>query len=324
MVAAKETDVYRTDSKLRGTLLNPTQRENLIKPYLPSPPTTSRSSPQSPWRIRALIKQQVHFLVFTIIHTLFSLYIRLRQTYHALIDRVFTILYYHHRAPELIQQDVRGLTRIPEHLSVILELKGEERGSTGLERLIDEVAEISAWCACVGIPMLSVFESTGILKKYLSTTHRTVSSKLHAYFGRRIPALQTRAPHGPALLNGGGVENAGSCLGQDHISILLLSSEDGRSTLVDLTKTLAEMSQRHKLSPDDISRELIDAEITESVMGEPDLLVLFGPNVGLQGYPPWQVRLTEIFHVQDNSGVGYQVFLRALHRYAKAQMRFGR
>lgn len=112
--------------------------------------------------------------------------------------------------------------------------------------------------------------------------------------------------------------------GQGHISILLLSSEDSRSTLVDLTKTLAEMSQRNKLSPNDISRDLIDAEISESVMGEPDLLVLFGPNVSLQGYPPWQVRLTEIFHVQDNSGVGYQVFLRALHRYAKAQMRFGR
>ena len=93
---------------------------------------------------------------------------------------------------------------------------------------------------------------------------------------------------------------------------------------MDLTKTLSEMSQRKKLSSDDISLDLIDAEINESVMGEPDLLVLFGPNVELQGYPPWQIRLTEIFHVQDNAGVGYQVFLRALHNYAKAQMRFGR
>ena len=84
------------------------------------------------------------------------------------------------------------------------------------------------------------------------------------------------------------------------------------------------MSQRKKLSSNDISLDLVDAEITESVMGEPDLLVLFGPNVELQGYPPWQVRLTEIFHVQDNIGVGYQVFLRALYNYAKAQMRFGR
>lgn len=113
-------------------------------------------------------------------------------------------------------------------------------------------------------------------------------------------------------------------IGKDHLSILLLSAEDGRSTLVDLTKTLTEMSQRRKLSADDISLDLIDAEISESVMGEPDLLVLFSPNVQLQGYPPWQVRLTEIFHVADNSGVGYQVFLRALHSYAKAQMRFGR
>lgn len=59
-------------------------------------------------------------------------------------------------------------------------------------------------------------------------------------------------------------------------------------------------------------------------MGEPDLLVLFGPTVELSGYPPWQLRLTEIFHVQDNAGVGYQVFLRALYNYANAQMRFGR
>ena len=109
-----------------------------------------------------------------------------------------------------------------------------------------------------------------------------------------------------------------------HLSVLLLSEEDGRDSLVDLTKTLAEMSQRSKLSPKDINVELVDAELSESVMGEPDLLVLFSPTAELSGYPPWQIRLTEIFHVQDNHGVGYQVFLRALYNYANAQMRFGR
>lgn len=84
------------------------------------------------------------------------------------------------------------------------------------------------------------------------------------------------------------------------------------------------MAQRNKITPNDISIDLIDAELTESVMGEPDLLVLFSPNVDLHGYPPWQLRLTEIFHIQDNSGVGYLVFLRALHSYARAEMKFGR
>lgn len=53
------------------------------------------------------------------------------------------------------------MSRMPEHLSVILELKGEERGSARLETLMDEVAEIAAWSACVGIPLLSIYEKTG-------------------------------------------------------------------------------------------------------------------------------------------------------------------
>lgn len=109
-----------------------------------------------------------------------------------------------------------------------------------------------------------------------------------------------------------------------HLTILLISATDGRQTLVDLTRTLASMAQEGKLLPADISTELIDAEISESVMSEPDLLLLFGDRTVLEGYPPWQVRLTEIYGVQDHvGGVEYAVFLRGLYRFAKAEMRFG-
>ena len=84
------------------------------------------------------------------------------------------------------------------------------------------------------------------------------------------------------------------------------------------------MAQHGKLTPNDISLDLVDAEITESVMEEPELLVLFGPHVELKGYPPWQLRLTEIYHSQDNTGVEYLVWLKGLYKLAKAQMRFGR
>jgi dehydrodolichyl diphosphate syntase complex subunit NUS1 len=84
------------------------------------------------------------------------------------------------------------------------------------------------------------------------------------------------------------------------------------------------MAQKGKISSEDVTAELVNAELSESVMDEPQLLVLFGPSVELDGYPPWQVRLTEIYNVQDNNGVGYQVFLRALYNFADAQMRFGR
>ena len=140
------------------------------------------------------------------------------------------------------------------------------------------------------------------------------------------------------------------------MNLLLLSSIDGRDTLVDLTRTLTEMSQAHKLRPSDITSELINTEIcaTTSISslrhvhmsngngspdtagidsGEPDLLIIFGPHVRLDGYPPWQVRLSEIFCVGDSGGdvsgrvgarVEYQGFLRGLWRYAGADLKFGR
>lgn len=109
-----------------------------------------------------------------------------------------------------------------------------------------------------------------------------------------------------------------------RLKLHLISSQDGRDSVVDLTRTLAEMSQKGKLSPHDISMELVDAELSEGIMSEPDLLIVSGPHVELSGYPPWQIRLTEIFCLQDNESFGYQVFLKALKRYASAKFRRGK
>ena len=169
MVAARETEIYRRDAKKQGQLLTPKEREDLIKPYLPPVPSAAplplkrrKSQPA-----RTFLKTQLYLLIFTLIHTVFSLYVRIRQTYHAVHDRLFAVLFYHHRTPELIRKDVRSLSRLPNHLSVILELKEEQRGGAGLEGLIEDVAEIAAWCACVGIPMLSIYEKSGTNSAHL-------------------------------------------------------------------------------------------------------------------------------------------------------------
>lgn len=172
MVASRELQAYRREASDPGSI-DPKQREKLLKPYLPADAESSATQQNRLSRpIRTFLKTQLHLLVFIFIHTFFSIYIRIRQAYHAIVDRIFAVLYYHHRAPELIKQDVRGLSRIPQHLSVILELKKEERGAAGLDRLLDDAAEISAWCACVGIPMLSVYEKTGVYLLHFSTISR--------------------------------------------------------------------------------------------------------------------------------------------------------
>lgn len=323
----------------------------MLKPFLPPTPSTGSPSPAAsrlpskrkpakksrrPKSMRSFLTSQFHLLVYTIVHTIFSIWFRFRHAWHAVYYRFFALLYYHHRTPEYIQKDVKNLGSLPGHLSVILELNesDDEQGNAGLEGLVNDVCEISAWCACAGIPLLSVYEKTGILKNCIPQTHRSISETLESYFGvDRKPALSLRAPHlqsfsppttPPSISYPSSPTATTATTEPPRITVLLLSATDGRNTMVDLTKTLAEMAQKKALDPADISADLIDIELKEAVSGEPDLLVLFSPRVELKGYPPWQVRLTEIFHVPDNAGVNYQVFVRALHKYAKAQMRFGR
>lgn len=163
MVTARDTELYRRDVNKQGQLLTPKERENLVKPYLPPVPPAAplplkrrKSQPA-----RTFLKTQLYLLIYTVIHTVFSLYVRIRQIYHAVHAQIYAVFYYHHRTPEYIRKDVKSLSRLPKHLSVILELKEEQKGGAGLEELIDDVSEISAWCACIGIPMLSIYEKTG-------------------------------------------------------------------------------------------------------------------------------------------------------------------
>lgn len=63
----------------------------------------------------------------------------------------------------MIQRDVKRLSKVPKVLSVILRVEEDGKGGAELERLVNEVAEVSAWCASAGIPALNVYEKTGAL-----------------------------------------------------------------------------------------------------------------------------------------------------------------
>ncbi|KAJ5768789.1 hypothetical protein N7520_003348 [Penicillium odoratum] len=352
MVTQEERDILRAELRSRGNNLSVADRENLIKPYLPDPadlpqtrPRASTNSRRQKTRktpIRTFVKSQIHHLTYALTHIIYGIIVRLLQAYHAVVDRIFAVVYHHHRTPELIRKDVRGLKRLPQHLSIILTLRTED---DALAVLMDEVAELTAWSSCAGISQLSIYEKTGVLKSCIPALHQIITTKLASYYGSpsQQPSLQLFAPHHPIY----GTTSSKSEV--PPLTLLLLSATDGRETMVDLTKTLAEMSQNGKLSPEDITPELVDAELSEItsqplqpegrsdrtaniISPEPDLLLIFAPYLKLDGYPPWQIRLTEMYCTGDRShgvagygeAVEYQGFMRGLWHYAGAQMRFGR
>jgi dehydrodolichyl diphosphate syntase complex subunit NUS1 len=333
----------------RSKQLSAQQREELLKPFLPSDLSDSETQAQKQKALRERrqrasqqhhrkplvgpVKALLHLTIYHVVALLFSLFFRFRRAYRLVRGKVISLLKYHHRTPEFIAHDVKDLEKLPKHLSVIVEYQEDDgsQGNAGLEGLVNDVCEIAAWAASAGIPFLSVYERTGVLKNYLPQTHASIWNTLEAYFGpRRKPTLSLRAPHlssySPPDTPPQSAEPNDSTLKEErqHLTVLLLSEHDGRDTIVDLTRTLAEMAQKGDVRQEQINMDLIDAQLNDHVSSEPDLLILFSPTVQLKGYPPWQLRLTEIFHLPDNKGVNYQVFLRALYNFAKVEMRLGR
>lgn len=138
------------------------------KTHLPNPneiPTVATSKGHSQRQlhlgVRRFLKNQLSVLVFAILHSIFSLYIRLRQAFHIVSYQISSVLYYHHGTPEYIRRDVAGFSRKPKHLSAILSAEENQRPKADLNRMIDEAAELAAWCASAEIPMLSIYDKTG-------------------------------------------------------------------------------------------------------------------------------------------------------------------
>lgn len=331
----KDTEAYRRTETGNMLLSAKQQREELLKPYLPSDRNEKKQPTTLLGRGRRFLKALLFLFSYNVVHTIFSLYIRMRIWYHQILYHIISLLKYHHRTPDYIRQDVSKLKRLPTHVSIILTL--EEGGSRrdAKEKLIKEIADVAAWCASAGINMLSVYERTGILKGDNDTLHRTqrnISHKLQDWFGRyQAPDLHLHCPNMPVVhppyyqppshkLSDGEAPETNVY----GVAIMLISEEDGRESMVDLTKVLAEMAQAGKIKPDDITSDVVDNELTKAVMAEPDLLISFSPYVDLQGYPPWQIRLTEIYCQPDNQEVGYQVFLAALRKYAAATFKLGK
>lgn len=71
------------------------------------------------------------------------------------------------------------------------------------------------------------------------------------------------APHSRSFANGD--VPADEAEQNVDLDVVFISEEDGRESLVDLTKTLCDMAQRGKLSSDDVSLDLVDAEVKGAV-----------------------------------------------------------
>jgi dehydrodolichyl diphosphate syntase complex subunit NUS1 len=86
MVAPQKARAFHTGSDQHGRQLSAKEREHMLRPYLPKTPQSRPS--QRKQRLRPAIRHMIHLCIYSIVHAFFSVYVRLRGAYQAVIGQV--------------------------------------------------------------------------------------------------------------------------------------------------------------------------------------------------------------------------------------------
>lgn len=261
----------------------------------------------------------VYHAILLVIFFVISIYKNCLYLYRRSTLRVLAVTYFPNSSPQVIREDVNKLSKIPKRLGTIINLQDDNEENGGVEGLMAQIADISSWCLCAGIPYLSIYESTGVLAgEYLPFLQKEMIRTLANYFGTdAIPNFVLKIAHTNERL----AYHEGAAI---DLEVNLLSRVDGKPTIVELTRTMYDLAKSKELKVSDITISLVDEELVELVGPEPDLLIQFGPNLDLQDYPPWQIRLSEIYWEPENIDVSYLVFIRALQKFSRCKMNVGK
>lgn len=272
------------------------------------------------------VNSYLFHLILLALYFVYSIIRLVQLTCNKIRIRFLNLAYNPAKTPQIIRDDVVKLDKIPKRLSVILTLKSEEEEGGGYYGLLNDAAEVTTWTVAAGVSILSIYEHDGILNNNLHDLRVSIFKKLTDYFGSSaVPTFSIRVPRLNKTFYGVHNDKDDEYKTQEiSIEITLLSYDDGKPTIVELTKAMAELANKKEISSKDISVKLIDTELVQLIGQEPDLIILFSPTLDLQGYPPWHIRLSEFYWEPDNEEVTYAIFLRALQKYSTCKINIGK
>ncbi|KAG9069353.1 hypothetical protein KI688_010253 [Linnemannia hyalina] len=311
--------------------------------------TTTTSSSSIASRILHILLKPFYFLIFVILHLGHELVISARTM--KTLFQVFFLPHLFPVAPELVRivrKDVgEDVVKKPTHLAVITEKSGitltGEVDETEENEWHAKVAQLAQWSSAVGIKTLSIMRNSPLDPEDLEALQDRIDHTMKDFYKeeRRVPIalVRTLRPVEESLSlvfqqnNSNNNNNSQPTIQRDlrphggrafDLDIVILSPEDGHDRLAGNIRLLGKAALRQQITSDQITTKFMDTQLSAD-LSEPELLIILKDDLDLSSYPPWHIRLTEIFHHPDQAVIPvYTMFLQALHRYAKCEQRFGK
>lgn len=207
-------------------------------------------------------------------------------------------------------QDMGNLSKLPRHMSFVI----NEDVSTDY----CDIANLIVWTIAMGIPYISLYDRHGILKAGEERLGKVVKDKVETLLGSK------RAKGINVILKDSSYRYENGITYPKKFCVQLLSEEDGRADVVETSKLIAADLCDNNITEKDINIDYVNKSLKAiDNIPDPELIIQFGCVYTLQGFLPWQTRLSEILNVKTHKKICYNKFYGLLMRFSKCSQRFG-
>ena len=245
---------------------------------------------------------------------------------------------------------VKNISKLPKHIAFLV-----------LENdiLYDDVAKLVIWSLLVGINVVSLYDVHGKMKKNQGKLLGAINREYIKYLGIIEPFKLSWRPHDDlgevsekrdtvivsrngvmypdkngngvsSLASGNGLNGHHNCNQSQNghvrnVSISLLSREDGKQDIVNAAKSLGRELRAGCLGPEDMSINTLGSHLnTNRGLSDPCVLVRVGGVASNMDFPPWHLRLTEMFSIPSLRNVTPHTLFQVLRRYGRCEQRLGK
>ncbi|MGI6242710.1 MAG: isoprenyl transferase [Prevotella sp.] len=230
------------------------------------------------------------------------------------------------------------MTRIPQHIAIIMDGNGRWAAERGKERSyghqagVDTVRRITSECTRLGVKYLTLYtfstenwnrpedEISALMGLVLSSLEEEIFMKNNVRFQvigeiERLPqAVQDKLQ-----------ETIDHTAGNSAMTMVVALSYSSRWEITKATKEIADEVKHGKLAIEDINEETFNDHLVTSFMPDPDLLIRTGGELRVSNYLLWQIAYTELYFCDTYwPAFTEQDLHKAIMSYQKRQRRFGK
>lgn len=234
--------------------------------------------------------------------------------------------------------DQIDMTRIPQHIAIIMDGNGRWAKARGLNRSMGHqqgvvsVREITTACSNLGVKYLTLYTfSTENWNRPVDEVAALMTLILHSLeedlfmknnVSLRVIGDMGRLPEEVRHALEGMMQRTSVNTG---MTLVLALSYSARWEITHAIQQMAKEVAAHKLSPSDIDEDTVSSHLSTSFMPDPELLIRTGGEIRLSNYLLWQSAYSELYFCDTYWPDFNETELRkALLEYQHRERRFGK